>query len=192
MAADPHAGIGGFWDEIGALQFEFLAANGLRPESTLFDLGCGTLRGGRHFIRFLDAGNYTGVDISAKTIELGALLVQQEGLSEKHPRLIRRLPNEGFFDGAGKSDFILAQSVLSHLPDYLVAKCLAELEAVLHRHSVFFFTFHPDAVYRQVGFKAFRYPPAFFAASAAQLGLHLSFHDYDHPRGQRMASLRRA
>ena len=43
--------VGGLSDEIGPLQFFFLRWEGLRPEHTLVDVGCGGLLGGVHFVR---------------------------------------------------------------------------------------------------------------------------------------------
>lgn len=63
---DPKAAIGGMWEEIGQLQIDFLKSEGLLPAHRLLDIGCGTLRGGRHFIGYLDAGRYTGTELSAK------------------------------------------------------------------------------------------------------------------------------
>ena len=45
--------VGGLWDELGLLQFQFLLEMGLKPSDCLFDIGCGSLRGGRHFIKYL-------------------------------------------------------------------------------------------------------------------------------------------
>ncbi|MGG6294672.1 hypothetical protein ACQ4M4_09620 [Leptolyngbya sp. AN02str] len=36
--------IGGLWEELGQLQFDFLKENGLLPEHRLLDMGCGSLR----------------------------------------------------------------------------------------------------------------------------------------------------
>ena len=36
--------VGGMWDEIGCLQFEFLKKQGLLPEHKFLDVGCGSLR----------------------------------------------------------------------------------------------------------------------------------------------------
>ncbi len=56
--------IGGMWEIIGEVQFEFLVSQGLKPQHRLLDIGCGTLRGGRHFIAYLEAEKYTGIDLS--------------------------------------------------------------------------------------------------------------------------------
>lgn len=43
----PHRGaVGGMWDQIGKLQFEFMVKHGLKPEHKFLDIGCGSLRGG--------------------------------------------------------------------------------------------------------------------------------------------------
>jgi len=55
---DPHSAVGGMWEQIGQLQFDFLVNHGLEPNHKLLDIGCGTLRGGRHFITYLVPGNY--------------------------------------------------------------------------------------------------------------------------------------
>lgn len=61
--------IGGMWDELGDLQFEFMKEQGLKPHHRLGDVGCGALRGGVKFIPYLDAGNYYGLDINASCID---------------------------------------------------------------------------------------------------------------------------
>jgi len=55
--------IGGMWEEVGELQFNFLLKTGLKPHHQLLDLGCGSLRGGIHFIKYLQKNNYWGTDI---------------------------------------------------------------------------------------------------------------------------------
>lgn len=46
VASNPHEAVGGDWEKIGKLQFEFLVSRGLRPHHRMLDIGCGTLRGG--------------------------------------------------------------------------------------------------------------------------------------------------
>ena len=80
---DPQAAIGGMWEEIGRLQFDYLRNDGLRADHSMLDIGCGTLRGGRHFIACLDSGKYTGLDISSNALAEASRLIQREGLAEK-------------------------------------------------------------------------------------------------------------
>ena len=63
--------IGGLWEELGLFQLEQLAGHGLLPEHTLLDIGCGCLRGGVHFVRYLKAGGYYGHDLHPELIETG-------------------------------------------------------------------------------------------------------------------------
>ncbi len=50
--------VGGHWEEIGKLQFDFLRSKGLKPESYLLDIACGSLRLGVKAIPFLEREHY--------------------------------------------------------------------------------------------------------------------------------------
>ena len=54
--------VGGMWDEIGRLQIDFLRGQGLRRATRCSTSGCGCLRGGVHFVAFLEPGRYYGID----------------------------------------------------------------------------------------------------------------------------------
>jgi SAM-dependent methyltransferase len=182
------------WQALGKLQFDFLVESGLKSRCTLLDIGCGTLRGGRHFVAFLDRGRYTGIDISPKAIEYARQLVHDEGLCDKRPRL---LVNEDltFREFEGENfDFLLAQSVFTHLPAENIAECLRHVGAVMGRDSVFHFTFNEAPQVQRTDLKTFSYPFSFFESLAEQSGFHLEDcgDSYKHPRGQRMARLWRA
>lgn len=194
VADDPHEAIGGIWEEVGRLQFDFLIGQGMRPDHRMLDIGCGTLRGGRHCIGYLEAGHYSGMDISPKALEAGRQLVIEEGLSAKRPRLLQTRDLR-FSEFAGETfDFILAQSVFSHLPESHIEECFAHIGAVMHTSSVFYFTFKPSARPERLGVKEFAYPFNFFAGLAARHGYRLQdmAAHYPHPRGQQMAALGRA
>ena len=45
--------VGGMWELIGKLQFNFIVGQGLKPENCFLDIACGPLRGGIHFIPYL-------------------------------------------------------------------------------------------------------------------------------------------
>jgi SAM-dependent methyltransferase len=190
VEADPQAAVGGRWEEIGRLQFDFLLRRGLRPHHRLLDLGCGTLRGGRKLIPYLEPGNYSGIDISAKAIGYAKELVQSEGHAERLPRLsVIRDDNPGFGEFAGDHfDVILAQSVFTHLPPEHIEGCLERIGPMMAARSVFFFTYLPASEIVRTGLKDFRYPLSFFEAVASRHGFALGdlSEDYPHPWGQRM------
>jgi len=58
----------GSYDTIGQIELDLLRAHGLKPEHTLFDLGCGTGRLAVHAIPYLSDGSYIGSDISQQLL----------------------------------------------------------------------------------------------------------------------------
>jgi len=187
---DPRLAIGGMWDEIGDLQYQFLLSQGLQPEDRMLDVGCGTLRGGRHFIRYLAPGNYTGMDISPRAIESGRELVEAEGLQEKRPRLVvSENKNLRFEEFRGEAfDVILAQSVFTHLKQEHIAEFFRHVRSVMAPGARVFFTFNQEPEFREITVKDFAYPYSFFQDLAERNGLSLEYlaEQYRHPRDQRM------
>jgi cyclopropane fatty-acyl-phospholipid synthase-like methyltransferase len=191
VAKNPQEAIGGSWEEVGLLQFEFLRRQGLMPHHRMLDIGCGTLRGGRHAIRYLDPGCYSGIDLSSKAIEYGQELVQEEGLSDKRPNLVvSRNKDLKFGEFSGQMfDYILAQSVFTHLMEEHIEECLQHVGNVMHDDGQFFFTFREASTPTRVTLKEFAYPFSFLESLAAKHGLVLAnlSHEYPHPKGQKMA-----
>lgn len=191
VTADEKEAVGGMWEEMGRLQIEFLKSEGLLPRHSLFDIGCGTLRGGRHFIRYLHAGNYVGVDISEKAIAAARDLIKKEGLTEKDPEIILNKDADlSFSKFTGRRfDYILAQSVFTHLMESHIFECLENINRLMNPVSRFYFTFFESDEPRRLTLKDFAYPFRFFQELAAQNGLVLeNISDrYPHPREQKMA-----
>lgn len=134
--------VGGLWDEVGQLQFSFVKNRKLTPEMRLLDVGCGCLRGGIHFIRFLENGHYYGIDLSQDLLnagyecELGNL-----DLQHKLPR--ENLLCDADFDAREFGvlfDVAIAQSVFTHLPLNLIKLCLTRLAEVVRVDGVFYAT----------------------------------------------------
>ncbi len=82
--------VGGLWDEMGHLQARLLRSRGRQPSHRLLDMGCGALRGGRQYLRYLAPGHYFGVDINASLLEAGRREVQLAGLQDRDPTLRRQ------------------------------------------------------------------------------------------------------
>jgi SAM-dependent methyltransferase len=129
--------VGGLWDEIGELQLNFLKDQGLQPQHRLVDVGCGALRGGVHFIRYLDPGCYYGIDINRSLIDAGRQELEEQHLAARGPNL---LVDDNFavnrFDVS--FDFALAVSLFTHLPMNHIVRCLVEVRTALAPGGRFF------------------------------------------------------
>ncbi len=104
------------WDARGEAQLRFMQSMGLQPSSRMLDIGCGPLRAGTHFIRFLDRGCYSGLDFNPSFIDLAQRTIDEQSLRDREPK-IALIKN---FDVAGRfadNDFGLAFSVLHHGSD---------------------------------------------------------------------------
>jgi SAM-dependent methyltransferase len=205
IKAKKHRGfVGGEWDEIGRLQFDFVVARGLRPEMKLLDVGCGCLRGGVHFVRYLNDGNYYGIDINQSLLDAGKVELREAGLDRKTVRLRR---TERFDAGsfAVKFDFAISVSLLTHLDANQIIYCFLQMKRVMHERSSFFFTFFEapilsvDDSYPQEGGRPvthltrdpFHYTRQNMTHFAEAAGLQLIHHGHwNHPRNQKMVELK--
>ncbi len=77
----------GNWDKLQAYQLNLLKSNGLKPQHILLDIGCGPMQGGIAFIKYLDKGNYYGVDIKKNVIDIGKEQITKNKLTGKNPFL---------------------------------------------------------------------------------------------------------
>lgn len=119
--------VGGMWDEIGKLQFNFLKQMGLQPEHKLIDVGCGSLRGGVHFIKFLNKNNYYGTDISFEIIKVG--IEKELNLELKKKIKLENFDVNSDFELNFSQifDYGIALSVFTHLRKKNISKCLKNL-----------------------------------------------------------------
>ena len=197
---DHRAAVGGLWDVMGPKQLAFLVAQGLEPGHALLDVGCGSLRGGVHFVRYLEAGNYHGMDIDGALLEAGRRELRDAELGE---RTVTLLEDDAFRFGrfGRRFPFALAQSVFTHLPLNPIMRCLAEMERALEPGGRFFATYfeHPGARLSVEPHEAaegittfldadpFHYDADVFrwAVDGSSLACDV-LGDWDHPRGQRM------
>jgi hypothetical protein len=188
--------VGGKWDEIGRLQFDFLVARGLRPQHYLLDIACGSLRGGVHFIPYLEPGHYLGIDKESDLIRAGAQHELTPELREtKRPVLI--VDGEFAFERFGVAPNVaLAQSLFTHLPPELIGKCFRNLGRVIADDGAFYATYfesnddipNPD---RPHDWGRFSYTRAQMERFGADAGFRFEYiGDWNHPRGQIMTCYR--
>lgn len=183
--------VGGLWEEIGRLQVDFLVAQGLEPAHCLLDIGCGALRGGVHFIRYLDRGNYLGLDKEKTLITLG---VEQE-LGQwlhawKQPEFVVSASFE-FHRFSKRPHVSMAQSLFTHLSADDVGLCLRNLRAFVDRgHRLFATFFEGESVrnrptsHSHAGFYYSRSEMERFGEQTGWTPVYVG--DWRHPRQQMM------
>lgn len=173
-------------EEMGHWQSNFLKRQGLTPRNYLLDIGCAYLRGGLHFIRYLNKGHYYGMDISQSALDDAAKTIDRYDLEGKNPTVFRNsdlkfqdeeLDNQKF-------DFALAQSVFTHLPPTHIEECLANIHRVLRPGGLLLATYYksPDDTVKKFPRAAdFGYPFEFFEDVAREYGLSVKALEYQHP-----------
>jgi len=132
------------WDYLGQLQLDYLVERGLEPRHHLLDVGCGPLRAGVHFVRYLEPGHYAGVDIRPELLEAARVVeLPRHGLEHKEPALLAS--NRFEFGKLGRTfDFAIAQSVFTHLSLNAIIRCLVEMGRVLRPGGKFYATIHEN------------------------------------------------
>jgi SAM-dependent methyltransferase len=208
IAAGRHRdSVGGAWEEIGRLQLDYLVAAGLSPSDHLLDVGCGALRGGLHFVRFLEPGHYFGIDVN-KSLLRAALSKElpEAGLDDRMPRGNLRATARFECDFGVAFDHVLAVSVFTHLPLNHIRLCLYQVARVTTPGGRFHATYFPadpgvpfDREVRQPATRTFperdpyHYLPAdlAWAASSVAPWAVREVGSWGHPRGQHMIEFTR-
>lgn len=196
--------VGGLWEELGQLQLKYLIDSGLKPKHKLLDIGCGCLRGGVHYAKYLYEGNYYGLDINNSLIEAGKIEIEKAGLICKKPNLIvdDKFSFEKF---RSKFDFMVSVSLFTHLPMNIIVRCLTKVRKSLAPNGVYYSTFfqaptpaHIETIKQQPGNIITNYDSDPFhysfdelayLAKLAKLEIN-AIGDWDHPRNQKMAAFR--
>ncbi len=201
--------IGGLWDEVGALQFDFLKNHGLKPEYRFLDVGCGSLRAGVRLVPYLEPGNYWGIDINQSLLDAGwELELKPADLHYRQPRGQLVALQDFEFDRLNASfDAAIATSVFTHLNFNRIRRCLAKLSRSMVDGGVFYATFFevPEGHDRET---PLRHTPGDVVTHSSQDPFHYTrgdvehmiedlpwqmewIGDWDHPRDQRMVQFTR-
>lgn len=132
-----------FWKMKRDFQISFLRARGLQPHHRLLDIGCGTLRGGIALIEYLETSHYYGIELRAITLAEGLRELCDAGLEDKSPTLI--MGEVGSIAIPATLDFVLAFSVLIHMPDDVLEETLAFVSRQIGPGGAFYANVNADA-----------------------------------------------
>jgi SAM-dependent methyltransferase len=196
--------VGGKWTVMGPLQRDFLVAQGLMPEHRLLDVGCGALRAGIHFVEYLQPGHYYGIDINQTLLDVGYEQELPARLRDRIPRDHLRATDRFACDFGVVFDYVIAQSVFTHVSLNHVRLCLYRVAQKMEPGGRCFATFfeapsqHPLDAPLTKREKWTEQNPFFYyrrdlhwAAEWADLEVRY-IGEWGHPAGQRMVEFRRS
>ena len=194
--------VGGRWDEIGQLQFDYMRGKGLAPTDRFVDVACGSMRGGRHFIGHLNPFHYFGFDINRELIDAGLTHeIAPLGLLDKvAPDNLVAAEAFEFPSRWRDMDSALALSLFTHLTMNSIALCLRNLRPVMRGGARFYATiFHVvedaqtarqeqlDGIVTYMCQDPYHYTRGDMDYLAGKTGWHVvDIETFNHPRGQSM------
>jgi SAM-dependent methyltransferase len=134
-----HAQVGPpeLWDIKRKFQHDFCLEMGLKKKHRFLDIGCGVLRGGIPIISHLYSGRYIGVDVREETIKIAHEELMAHKLVYKKPELLV-CEDIGDLPVEGPIDFVWAFSVLFHMHDEILVKCMSTVKRILAADGVFY------------------------------------------------------
>lgn len=130
-----------YYDLVGVTQFNLLTLFGMRETSTLLDIGCGSLRGGRFSITYLRPGHYFGLDPEDWSVQEGLQAHFGEEMARRKKPTFVYDSDYQFTKFDRKFDFLMAHSIFTHAPESQIKQCLKEAAKVMVPDSIFLATF---------------------------------------------------
>jgi len=177
------------FDEGGRRQFIALLREGLAPETRLCEIGCGCLRTAYWLIRFLDSGNYCGIEPHRDRVRWGLeTLFDKEMLEARAPRFDHNADFDLSVFG-GTFDMFLAGSIWTHCAKRHIETMLDGFLDNSEDHAIFLASYlaptgdEPDyegdtwvgTSHESSEAGIVRHSPAWIEAQCAKRGLRVDF-----------------
>jgi hypothetical protein len=122
-------------------QFEYMVKFGLKPDHYFLDIGCGWLRGGIQFIRYLDSDHYFAIDKEPWLLKVGFGGLRKYDLVDTKRPTVELVADFNVDMFNTYFDFMLAQSVFTHLVPEKIEECLANVMKWLKPGGKFYASF---------------------------------------------------
>jgi len=133
------------YDVAGAMQFALMTALGLREHHILLDIGCGSLCGGRLFIPYLLPEHYYGIEPQTWLVDDGIRFELSEELRRLKKPSFRHVDDFSLSGFNVLFDFMLAQSVLTHVSQAQLERCLSQVRPALKPDGMFVASFYANS-----------------------------------------------
>lgn len=127
---------------VGLQCLDVLLRAGVRPTSSVLDVGCGALRAGNWLMRILDPGRYFGIEPNHDMLAAGESLIEPELLRRASPSFAH---NDDFdLSVFGEQwDYVLARSIWTHAAKEQITAMLSSFAACAAPGAALLATYHP-------------------------------------------------
>ena len=105
----------GDFDLVGKIELDLLKMEGLKPDHTLIDFGCGIGRLGIQVIPYLYDGTYVGIDISKSLLNRAGSFLESVTAQSKCTVKLQHQSSDVFKFESKSIDMICAFSVFTHM-----------------------------------------------------------------------------
>ena len=127
------------WNVLAEWQLKILAHYGITNSSKVLDIGCGAMRLGLSLMNNFDDGKYYGIDPNKVYLDLGEKLASKYGLNNYELKCSEDFDFSAFNQ---TFDFIMCQSVVTHISKDKFEILLENLKEVVHDDTIFIFTYN--------------------------------------------------
>lgn len=178
-----------WYDRIGALQFVVLILLGMREYHRLLDIGCGSLRGGRLSMMYLNEGNYYGIEPEQWVLNDGVAYEVSDGLVALKKPTFSHASDFAAGEFGVTFDFVLGSGLFMHAAASQIRQCFRNVADVLAPEGLFLGAYiqgdvdsdHDSWTYPNIQ----RYTSASLVEMANFAALRLTFVDWPHPFGHK-------
>jgi SAM-dependent methyltransferase len=181
------------FDSHSETHYTYLLDQGLLSNHKFLDVGCGALRTGAKIIPYLEHGNYYGLDRMPELIEYGLNDVLPEQLVFSKAPKFSVNDNFDLSFVKQKVDFVWCQSLMSHLDENDINRCLKNIKSVCNENTKIYFTYFQQrglergSTEQSHSKKDIRYSSIVMDDIVREAGLVKIFNGtIGHPRGQWM------
>jgi hypothetical protein len=102
------------FEKTGRTQIESLVRNGLSPWHKFLDIGCGAMCGGYWVMRFLNQGNFHGIEPNVPMWQAGVNYIVEPGLIEEKKARFDHNDQYDFSVFETQFDYFFSQSIWTH------------------------------------------------------------------------------
>ena len=161
------------WWDAGAKPFaKYQRLFPIKEDSKVVDYGCGSLRIGGHFIRYLKPESFMGLDVNSGFYEMGKELIGEKMVDEKAPRFAEISEEAVKQAVAFNADIVYSSAVCYHVHPDEAETYFSNLSRITHKKgAVLFFDATVSDEHFRYRHRSWSWPLDFYLKSLPSLRL---------------------